>query len=186
MNTKWMAAVMSVVIAFAVGACASGDASEDPGVATADGGDVGGPGGSVDHAGGVSDQEFQDAIVAYTECMREQGIDMPDPETDGGMVEVDPGDMDGAESEEFKAADEACKEHLPDMGEKISPEDQAQAQDAMLEFVDCMRDQGIQLPEPENGEMSIPLDGDGLDPEDPDFKAAEDQCRSILEEGMDR
>jgi hypothetical protein len=62
------------------------------------------------------DADPQQAALAFAECMREHGIDMPDPQFDeSGRVTqridadsgVDPGDPD------FEAAQEACADELP-------------------------------------------------------------------------
>jgi hypothetical protein len=184
MKKKWIAVVIALVVAATVGACASKSGRDGQGVASVNGEDTGG---SIDYAGGDgggSDAEFQDALIEYTECMREQGIDMPDPQANGGMLKVGPGDTGDSSEEEFVAADKRCRNLLPEMGGNLSPQDQAEMQDAMLEFTDCMRDEGIDMPDPgQGGGIEIPIDGEGgIDPNDPEFKAAEEKCRGLLEQ----
>jgi len=58
-------------------------------------------------------QEMQDQALAFAECMREQGIDMPDPVFgEGGRVTQAIGGPDGGgidlSDEEFQEAQEAC------------------------------------------------------------------------------
>jgi hypothetical protein len=65
----------------------------------------------------VSPQQQQ--LVAYASCMRQQGINIADPKPGGGIhidgsKGVDPG------APKFKAADQACKHHLPDPGKQPS------------------------------------------------------------------
>jgi hypothetical protein len=65
-------------------------------------------------------QEMQDAMVAFAGCMRENGIDMPDPQmSDGGGIAMKIGDGSGKDfdpmSAEFGAAQEKCAEHMPGM-----------------------------------------------------------------------
>jgi hypothetical protein len=63
----------------------------------------------------VFETEFQDQVVAFAGCMRENGIDMPDPDFAGIMEgrplfadwEPELGDPD------FEAAFEACEDQLP-------------------------------------------------------------------------
>ena len=53
----------------------------------------------------------REAFVAYAACMREHGIDMPDPQfEEDGRVTQQIGGPDGPEwtEEEFEAANEAC------------------------------------------------------------------------------
>lgn len=143
----------------------------------------------------------EDALAEFAECMRENGIeDFPDPgiSEDGGITIVGPGSggeepVAGAptevDQEEMDAAMAACQELLPEgsgPGAGMSQEDQAALQDAMLEYAQCMRDHGIDMPDPEfssdGGAFTIEHGGDGLDPNDPDFQAADEQCRSVLED----
>jgi hypothetical protein len=52
--------------------------------------------------------EVEDTLLAFAECMREHGVDMPDPEFDGagGVMEIGP-DVDPSDPE-FQDAQEAC------------------------------------------------------------------------------
>jgi hypothetical protein len=51
----------------------------------------------------------QQAALAYARCMRQQGIDIPDPMPDGGIDERGIGvDPDGPK---FKAAEQACQQY---------------------------------------------------------------------------
>ena len=56
-------------------------------------------------------QEMQDAMLAYAQCMRENGYDMPDPDFSGGdgmfRMEGEP------EDPAFQQAQEACEDELP-------------------------------------------------------------------------
>jgi hypothetical protein len=68
-------------------------------------------------AGEELDPEVYDALLDYSECMRENGVTgFPDPEPGGGIIMN--GDMGfDPQSEEFQAADEACKDLRPERGE---------------------------------------------------------------------
>ncbi|MDX3658397.1 hypothetical protein PV646_13900 [Streptomyces sp. ID05-26A] len=85
--------------------------------------------------------------VQFAKCMRENGIEMPDPQENGeGSVGITIGGEDGLDPEKMKTAHEACKKHLPNGGEfkPPSPEDQ----DKMREQAKCMRDRGHDWPDP--------------------------------------
>lgn len=134
----------------------------------------------------------QEAMLAYAECMRDEGIDMPDPEVavagSGGMViqrsegEGDQGQTFDPESEEFKAADEECS---PIMDEafgsmEVDPERQAEMRDEMLAYAQCMREQGIDFPDPEfddDGRVTM-----GLGEEDERPTEAEQQAMDAANE----
>ena len=64
-------------------------------------------GGAGSESGGMTEEEiaaFQEQLLAFAACMRDQGIDFPDPEfTEGGVsMGGDTGDP------EFQAASDAC------------------------------------------------------------------------------
>jgi hypothetical protein len=138
----------------------------------------------------------EDALVAYAECMREHGIDMPDPtyeEGENGEVRIGigggPGARDDVDKEEFIEAETACR-HLmtavmPAGRGEMSPEDE----EKLLQFARCMREHGIDMPDPNaNGGMVFevgPSEGGeggkaGIDPNDADFQAAQEACGDLL------
>jgi hypothetical protein len=174
-----------LVIALTLGACSGGDGAD--GVATLGGGrdgTTGSTGSSIDP---------EDALAEFAECMRDNGFeDFPDPQVDenGAIVIGGPGGggglPDDADFEEIQQAMEACQELLPQgLGPgEISEEDQAALQDAFLEYAQCMRDNGIDMPDPDfSGEGgAFGIGGEGIDPGDPDFQAADEVCRPLLEE----
>ena len=71
-------------------------------------------GGGGDGPGQIDPAE-RDAMVAFVRCMREHGIDMPDP-TGDGLVMRRGEDGPDPESEEFQQAEKACDHHLADLG----------------------------------------------------------------------
>lgn len=99
-----IAAGALVVVATARGGGASGSGVATLGEAR-DGADAGGA--ETDQG----EESFEDALLAFARCMREQGIDMPDPGA-GGFIEARPDDPVDPFSEEFQKAQEACREHL--------------------------------------------------------------------------
>ena len=120
----------------------------------------------------------RDAELAYSQCMRDHGIsDFPDPQPGGGIaIQAGPpgGDLD-PNNPQFKAADEACKSLLP----PPSAEQQQQEFEDMLQFAQCMREHGIaDFPDPKPGEgINISAgQGSDLDPNNPQFQAANKAC----------
>ena len=104
----------------------------------------------VMQANGVSDDpEVQDAFVRYSRCMREHGIDMPDPGADGQTrIEIDDPDA-------WEEAEEECRpiiEEVVGTFEPPSEEEQARMREQALEFAKCMREHGIDMPDPQFGE----------------------------------
>ena len=71
--------------------------------------------GGGDGAGQI-DPEERDAMVAFARCMREHGIDMPDPTGDGLVMRKDDDRGPDPSSEQFQAAEKACDHHLATLG----------------------------------------------------------------------
>jgi hypothetical protein len=59
--------------------------------------------------------EFEDALLEYAQCMRANGVDMPDPDFSSGGGIIDLGTQDG-DSPSFEAADEQCRGILSLLG----------------------------------------------------------------------
>lgn len=120
----------------------------------------------------VKDQEH---FLKYAACMREHGIDMPDPQLDGGGVAMSL--PQGTDKAKVDAANEQCKQFLPNGGQpmKADPE----MQEKMRRFSQCMRENGVpEFPDPsEDGGIRIEGgQGTGLDPGSEAFKKAQALC----------
>jgi hypothetical protein len=127
------------------------------------------------------------AELKFAGCMRDEGIDMPDPGAEGRQVFKVGGDS-GISPEEFERASKACEKYRKDIRPQLSEEEQAEFKEKALEHARCMRDHGIDMPDPTfdaEGGARIRLGaGRGkIDPEDPEFKAAEEACADLLPKG---
>jgi hypothetical protein len=155
-----------LALALAVAACGGGD--KGSGVASL--GDADQPTATT-AAGGEG--RMQQAL-AYARCMRQHGIDLPDPQTSGDMIVQDLGDND-ADDPKFKAAQQACRQHQPNGGQAQRPNPQQQQR--MLAFARCLRQHGISMPDPKiTAEGILQELPRGLDPDDPKVSAAEHAC----------
>lgn len=156
--------------------------------------------GAGEESGPTTTLDPQDAFVAYTECMREEGVDMPDPVVSGDgavsggglVVQSEPAGGDPSfdrEDDAFAAADEQCRSYLDDaLGEiEVNPEQQAEMREQMLAFSECMRDHGLDYPDPvfgDNGQVSVSLDeSSGVDFDSSEFQAANEECSSLMGDG---
>ena len=188
MSVAWKAMAIAVVLALTSAACGRGD--DDGGVATIDGGDA------ANGSSASPSVDPEDALAEFAECMRDNGIeDFPDPQIDeDGAIQIGiGGGGDDSPTEEDRQAIEeamaACEELLP-QGEgpgQIAEEDQAAAQDAAVEFAECMREHGIEeFPDPEFSDDGGILQqiGEGVDPESDEFREAEDACRPEFENAL--
>jgi hypothetical protein len=161
------------------------DSSSDSGSATDDSSGDGTP----------DPHDMQEATLEYARCMREHGVDMPDPvfsaeggSTGGVMIqaggpgeEIDPTEMDEANG--------ACQSILDDVRgefEAPDPEELEKMKADALEFSKCMREHGIDMPDPvfgDNGEMTVRVgdDGSGSAPapipfDNDEFEEASEAC----------
>jgi hypothetical protein len=183
-----IAAIFAVVAL--VAACSGG--ATGPSVASLDDpGASGSPGASP----AASAMTPQDAALAYARCMRENGVDMPDPQVttgSGGEVKIDQEGGEPVSKEKMAAADKVCRHFMAAAGPNgQGPAMSAEDQDKVLAFAKCMREHGIDMPDPDftGGGFAIRVDGGsnssnstgGKGPkDDPEFKAAEEACSSLL------
>jgi hypothetical protein len=168
------------------------------------GGNGGGEGGSNGGSGEQAEgEENGQALYDWVECMRGEGIEVPDPTRDaqGNLVITGDGwDMrppgvgqPGAASfgeysgEEMQPAQEACGRAPMTAPGVRSDETVQQEQEQLLAFAECMREHGIEdFPDPdfsstgstENGGVAGGPFGTISEEveQDPDFPAASETC----------
>jgi hypothetical protein len=126
------------------------------------------------------DAKTKKALLNFAKCMREHGVDMPDPKFEGGggvsMTRRD------SNPDTARAAEKACQ-HFQDEVKPppMSEAQQAQARKAALANSKCMRDHGFNMPDPQfgaDGRMTMKIDkSSGLDPNDPKFQEASKACQ---------
>lgn len=94
----------------------------------------------------------EEALLAFAQCMREEGVDWPDPTVgDNGNLgfggALRDGDID-FRSPEVTEAREQCSEGLEGVTfgrGRLDEEGQTQTQDALVEFTECLRDEGLDV-----------------------------------------
>jgi hypothetical protein len=155
---------------------------------------LGACGSDKDNTAGQSGQDkaFEGALK-FAKCMRDEGIDMQDPQKQagGGIVQKMGGPGKPVNRVKMEAAQKKC-EHFMDTGggdvKGGNPKEEAEHRDALLAFAKCMRSHGVPMKDPKFSgnkvEMSIgggPGDsGPRFNPESATFKAAEKTCRPAL------
>lgn len=158
---RWMIAPVTAVLLIAT-ACGGGGEKGDPGA------------------------EKEEAPVAFAKCMREQGIDAPDPppgERGFGFVQPEEGGDEAA----FDAARKECQEQV-EADYAFLSEDEAILFDNLVKFARCMRGRNIDFPDPDQsidrgaGEYIKRV----ADPGDPQFETADDECRVEVFGGADQ
>jgi len=131
----------------------------------------------------------QQAILEFVSCLRDNGLDIPDPQFGPeGVRFADPAVMAGFDfmSRDFLDAMEACQHLLEALQPEVDPEQQAEQNEQLLLFAECMRREGIDFPDPdpvrglsissmrgEDGELII-------DPFDKDVRDAMRTCQDGL------
>jgi hypothetical protein len=133
--------------------------------------------------------KVQDAALKFARCMRAHGIDMPDPkggQGGGGFTIGGPGADIDPDDPAFQRAQKACRKILEQARPQLTPEQRAELQERALKFTRCMREHGIDIPDPvfsDRGGFSV-RGGSGrsggrdssIDPDDPRFQAAQKAC----------
>jgi hypothetical protein len=179
-------AVTALAAALAVTGC-RGDTDKGDGVATAGGTPTSNASGNNSNAG-ADTGDMAEKMRKFASCMREHGIDMPDPEVDDqGRVkmQIGEGGQEGGaapvDKDKFEAAQKECQQYLPNGGEppKMDPADV----EKMRQFAKCMRENGIpDFPDPQpDGGMRIEFgQGTGIDPNSQTFKDAQAKCEQYM------
>jgi hypothetical protein len=134
-------------------------------------------------------EDPQEAALEWARCMREHGVDVPDPQVDkdGGLtVKARTGRRVKANNAEFREAIEACGNPLGNARPQLTDDEREQLQETMLEFARCMREHGVDMPDPQfsggGGLFRVGGRGRGVDPDDPEFRAAQEACEPIMQE----
>jgi hypothetical protein len=153
----------------AVGTAGCGHNS-DPAVATANS--------AAPKASAAAAANGQDSDLKFSQCMRDQGLAwFPDPGPDGGLQVHVPS---GTEDSTVEKARKACKAYDPEANQngKISDADL----DKVRRMAQCIRDHGFsKYPDPDsNGSTQINSRALGVEPGDPAFEKARQECQKYL------
>ncbi len=172
-----LAALVGVLaLTLAVAACAGGG-GKTGGVAS-----LSGSGQPTSTTSANSSKDFKQAALEFARCMRQHGVDMPDPKFSGNAIMQNGPTGVKPDDPKFKAAQQACQKYLPNGGQPTKPNPQEQQQ--MLRFARCMRQHGIDMPDPgSNGGIVVKDGPNTVKPDDPKFKAAEQACRKYQPKG---
>ena len=157
--------------------------------ASADGTEVA----SLQRAGGAATESAGTSVsseaelLAYVQCVRDQGVDLADPTVDAdGNLTLGGGGSGGGtgvptiDHDALVTAQEACGE-VPPGAFGSGLRDTTEFQDAALVFMQCMRDEGIEVADPDFSTTSGPGGGGmlgDLDRSDPAVIAALETCQS--------
>jgi hypothetical protein len=182
--------LLLLVLTQVITACSGG--AEEAGLATLEA--AGDDATEVAEGTANADVDAEEALMAFSQCMRDNGIpDYPDPTLNadgsigfgfvrGGLEDsgIDP------RSEEFGAARDICAEHLEGiaLGRGGEGFDETELTDTLLAFAQCMRDHGVPMDDPDlSGFGPGRGEGDGggpfadIDFDDPEVQEAFEACQ---------
>lgn len=194
-RTRLRMLALIAVFGLLVAACGGG-AEADAGVASLEDPDAGqtlaaqeDPTAGGDETEDV-EQTREEALLAFTACLRENGVDIEDPTVDaeGNVQLTRPGQQGGqgtGGNDEFREAREACADLLEDAALGFRGTDSTELEDNLVEFAECMRDNGYDMPDPDFSAFGPGQGGGGgpfgeIDRDDPAFQAASEACEDIL------
>ena len=181
-------------LAFLVAACGGSDGATDDGVVSLE--DASGTDEVV--ADDSTTDDVEQSALAFAECLREQGLDVPDPEFDGeggfafNFGEIFGGPGQGGPNEDFQEAFGECGDLLAGVAQQFQNDfDQTELEDGLLAFAECMRDGGIDVADPDLSAFTPGEGGPGggggpgglfgsIDLDDPAVIAVLETCQSEL------
>jgi hypothetical protein len=175
---RWkLFAVLAVALAALLGLAACGGAAEGSEIASA-----GSASAEPDPSETPAEEEEVDpdeAALEFAECMRDHGVDIPDPEPgESGGFRAFGGPDNDVDEQTMQEAMDACRDLMPqfDGPAEFDPE----MEERLLAMTECMREHGIDMPDPTSNGGGIRLDlGDNPDIDEDELRAAAEECREI-------
>lgn len=146
---------------------------------------VAGCGGEKETPAEPAADKNRQAMLDYARCMRENGVDMPDPTFDGGRVTMKVGGPgQKIDASKMDAAQKACAKHQEAIEPpEMSDEQQGEFKEAALAHSRCMRENGVKnFPDPtfdSSGGTRMRLTED-LDPQSATFQKAQKACEKTM------
>ncbi len=121
-------------------------------------------------------------VMAFTQCMRDQGIEYSDPvvDSDGNVQEPKLAEGVAMTREQLEQAYEACSEHLEGITFGRERGDLTEQIDQFLALATCLRDKGYDMDDPTAETLQIWLADFRVefDWDDPEAMEAYEECNS--------
>jgi hypothetical protein len=147
-------------------AAACGGNGDDDGVAS-----TGGDGKPKATASGSKSLSPEDAQLKFAQCMRANGVNMPDPTPGQKGVRITSKQGDQAKTQ---AAMKKCQQYLQ-AGQQGTSQD-PKAHDRMVKYAQCLRQHGIDMPDPKPGQ---PMKLTAKKGQETQLKQAQEACKSL-------
>ena len=184
MRTKYLVGLI-LTLALVAGAC-TGD-SDLPSIASLETDPPNPSAESATDADQAADSEA--AMLAFTQCLRDQGIDVGDPTIDAdGNLQLPPIEFETSDTvtdpdefpdmSEFEEMLAPCEEHLGGVVGSFSLGDTTEIEDMFLAYAECMRENGIDMPDPDFSSDGGVIDLGAIGGDE--FEAADAACRPLL------
>ena len=140
---------------------------------------LGACGGSDPDSGASADAKAQDAAISFARCMRDHGVHVDDPKGSNSGFHIS-----GTNPTQMQAAQKACQHFLRGASKPPSAAQQAKVRDNALQFARCMRQHGVDFPDPQfqGGKVTMHFGGPGqkADPNDSTLQAAQRACQHFM------
>ena len=134
--------------------------------------------GGTSNAASATKTTSQDAArIKYTQCLRDNGVNVPDNPAPGQGGRF--GNVDQAK---LQKAQTACRKYQQAVVSSITPAQRQAFQDAFAKFSSCMRQHGVDIPARTPGQAP-PAGGARINRNDPKVQAAQKACQSKLPQG---
>jgi hypothetical protein len=178
--------IVPLVLAIGLLAAACSSADSDAGVASLEGDPQ-----SVQIQDEAIDAAAQEeAVMAFTVCLRDEGLDVEDPVVDeqGNLRPPRLRDIADLDRTVAETAFDACNSYLEDVTFGLETEDRTEREDELLAFAACARENGYDMPDPDLSSARTPGAGGGgpfagLDRDDPAFQTALAACSDVFGAG---
>jgi len=142
-------------------------------------------------------QKAQETALKWAQCMRQHGVNVPDPgpngsisvqrgsDTAGKVGGVTAGGGVDPQSQQFQDAMNACKRYQPTGAQGAGPPSQ-QMLDNAAKFAQCMRDHGVPMEDPQvsGGGVRVGGGSNSIDPSSDQFKQAQQACQHYMDKAL--
>jgi hypothetical protein len=138
--------------------------------------------------GSPTPAQREQAMLKFAQCMRDHGVQMPDPTTDSnGNLQISrPTNIqfnNQTDRSKLRTASDACRSNLKGIFQQFTPQQRAQLQDSLLKLAQCMRANGVNMPDPNFSQNPQTGGGrreffGGINRDDPKVRQALQTCRT--------
>jgi hypothetical protein len=142
---------------------------------------LGACGGSGGNGGGGTGSDDRKQL-AFAACLREAGIDAPDPQHGAnGDVKSQIRVPKSISPRRLEQIQRDCMRKTGWSPKPLSKEEEARNRDRALKFARCMRAHGVDIPDPQATSGGIVVHGrPGMTPRSPAFRRAQQACQSLM------